>query len=61
MALGRARFSDTAYAEEVVFDEDDAGEIKFVEMRTRHFKTAKVVGMEGEFLCLIAPALGVSG
>eukprot|EP00971_Amphidinium_carterae_P209197 4150059-Amphidinium_carterae.1 len=29
-------------------------------MRTKNFKTARVLGMQGEVLCLVAPALGVS-
>eukprot|EP00971_Amphidinium_carterae_P020312 400239-Amphidinium_carterae.1 len=41
MALATARFSDIAYAEEVIFDSDADGEIQFVEMRTKNFKTAR--------------------
>eukprot|EP00971_Amphidinium_carterae_P201892 4005937-Amphidinium_carterae.1 len=43
MALARARFSDTAYAEEVVFDADNAGVIQFVEMRTK----SPAIGVSG--------------
>eukprot|EP00971_Amphidinium_carterae_P054654 1076600-Amphidinium_carterae.2 len=49
VALGRARLCRGG-----CLCEDDAGEIQFVEMRTRHFKTAKVAGMQGKFLCLAA-------
>eukprot|EP00971_Amphidinium_carterae_P073155 1446671-Amphidinium_carterae.2 len=58
MALARARSNDTVHVEEIAFNSDSTGEVQFVEMRTKSFKTAKIVGMEGEVLCLVAPAAG---
>eukprot|EP00971_Amphidinium_carterae_P140812 2790119-Amphidinium_carterae.1 len=60
MALARSRFGDTTSADEIIFDTDAQGEVQFVEMHTRNFKTARIVGMQGEILCLVAPGRGVS-
>eukprot|EP00971_Amphidinium_carterae_P028645 563980-Amphidinium_carterae.1 len=61
MLYAHIRFSDLLSAEALNFDKDKDGNIAFLEAKTKNFKTANVVGMSGEYLHFVAPAVGVSG
>eukprot|EP00971_Amphidinium_carterae_P168806 3344502-Amphidinium_carterae.1 len=61
MLYGRARYSDLVNAEILIDDRDDKGETIFVEARTRKFKVANMVAMEGDFMNILLPAIGVHG
>lgn len=57
---GRSRWSDAQHGESVLFDEDEEGEVRFVEVRTACHKTARALALRHMFLPLVSPSTGVT-
>ncbi len=57
---GRSRWSDAQHGEEVIFDEDTEGVVRFIEVKTACHKTARALRLRHLFFPLVAPAIGVT-
>ena len=56
----RARWSDAQHADKIVLDEDEQGQLCYIEIQTANHKTCRALHMRHAFLPMTAPAVGVS-
>ena len=56
----RARWADLMHCDQVLLDKDEHGTVRFVEGHTATHKTMRAAVFKHQFLCLTAPAFGVT-
>eukprot|EP00971_Amphidinium_carterae_P164687 3264858-Amphidinium_carterae.1 len=60
MVYARMRNHDLMFAEKVALDMSETGDLGFLDVMSRYFKMNVVLGMDGEYINYVAPAVGVS-